>query len=110
MGEYKDALAAMDAFNPSVLFLHYVATESNYYHSLILAALCNECTKDKREEYMNKIEDNQKMLGQYSGNCYENFGHKYTLVCAEQARLRGKDFEAVKLYTKAIEVEWNEKA
>jgi len=75
--------------------------EHNFYHSLILTALYQEASE--KQQYLAKLEANQKQMKIWADNCPENFRHKYLLVEAEIARISGKPLEIVlALYEQAI--------
>ena len=76
--------------------------EHNYYASLILIALYPEATAIKQKEYGQKLETNQKQMQNWADNCPENFLHKYLLIEAEIARIKGQDLAAMELYDRAI--------
>ena len=75
----------------------------NFYYSLVLIAHYPEASSDKKQEYWQKVETNQKEMRTWADNCPENFLHKYLLVAAEIARLSGQWQEAMNLYDRAIE-------
>lgn len=77
--------------------------EHNFYHSLILAALCDAASEQERMEYLDKIRANQEQLKIWVDHCKENFAHHYLLVSAELARMRGEDLDAMLLYEQAIQ-------
>ncbi|ETW94899.1 MAG: hypothetical protein ETSY1_32885 [Candidatus Entotheonella factor] len=74
----------------------------NVFHSLILTALYPDMPSSNQAQYWKQLEINQQQLNTWAENCPENFWHKYLLVAAEIARLRGDDWEAGDLYDQAI--------
>lgn len=78
------------------------ATEWNFFFSLVLLAVYPNVSQDKKKQYLEKLDTNQKQMKIWSDNCPENFLHKYVLVQAEIARISRKDSEAVELYDFAI--------
>ena len=74
----------------------------NYYSSLTLVALYPEATAADQQEYWTKLETNQKQMKIWADNCPENFLHKYLLIEAEIARIKGKDLAAIEFYDRAI--------
>ncbi len=58
--------------------------------------------RDNRQ-YRKKLETNQKQMKIWADNCPENFLHKYLLVQAEIARIKGGYPEAAELYRNAAE-------
>ncbi|MBD1939865.1 ATP-binding sensor histidine kinase [Microcoleus sp. FACHB-68] len=80
-----------------------VATDYNFYSSLILIAAGSKESEDEQKQYWQKLEANQQQMKTWAENCPENFLHKYLLVEAEIARISGKAEEAIDLYDQAIE-------
>ncbi|QRK07690.1 AAA family ATPase [Archangium violaceum] len=81
----------------------YLIAEHNFYTSLTLVACSEKSAPPERAGLLERIAANQRQLGVWADNCPENFRHKYQLVCAELARLEGRDEEAMRLYEQAIE-------
>ena len=77
-------------------------SEHNYYSSLIAISLYPEATVTEQQKYWQKLETNQKQMKNWADNCPENFLHKYLLIEAEIARIKGKDLAAMELYDRAI--------
>jgi diguanylate cyclase (GGDEF)-like protein len=76
--------------------------EFNFYHSLILAALYPASDASTQEQYLERIETNQRQMKIWAGNCPDNFLHKHLLVEAEKARITGDNIAAIKGYDLAI--------
>ncbi|MFK5969029.1 MAG: AAA family ATPase [Candidatus Marithrix sp.] len=76
--------------------------DNNFYHSLSMTALYLEASKAKQAEYWKHLLENQQQMQIWTGNCAENFLHKYLLVAAEIARIIGNDSEALDLYSQAM--------
>jgi predicted ATPase/serine phosphatase RsbU (regulator of sigma subunit) len=76
--------------------------EYNFYHSLSCAALLPNVTGEKARVYSRSLHRNQKRMKKWADNCAANFLHKYQLVEAERARLRGEKSLAMDLYDNAI--------
>ncbi|UCH92660.1 MAG: PAS domain S-box protein, partial [Candidatus Aminicenantes bacterium] len=81
----------------------FVSAQHNFYYSLILAGLYPGAPGDKKKEYRDRLDHNQKQMKKWADNCSENFLHKYLLVEAELARIEGKNWQAVDWYDQAIE-------
>lgn len=77
--------------------------EYNFYHSLGCIALLSAAPSDKTSVYKRAVQKNQKAMKKWADNCPANFLHKYLLVEAERARIRGDRQQAMDLYDKAIE-------
>jgi predicted ATPase/GAF domain-containing protein len=80
-----------------------IGAEHIFYSSLTLAACADEAPSPKRQEYLSRIEANQRELGVWATDCPENFRHKHLLVAAEVARIEGRPVEAAARYDEAIE-------
>lgn len=78
------------------------AAEHTFYYSLILCSLYKKQKKEKKKEFLNQIEVNQKQMKTWADNCPENFLHKYLLVEAEIARMEYKNWKAAKFYEESI--------
>ncbi|HOO71566.1 MAG TPA: diguanylate cyclase [Spirochaetota bacterium] len=103
-GKFKEALetaADLDThirLRTGMLYvpLHY------FNYSLVLTGLLFGGEKKLRRQYLGLVKRNQKQLKIFSGLCPENFRHKYDLVRAELAALKGRFEDAVRLYHEAI--------
>ncbi len=96
----ESALAARGAID--WLASQYFVAEHNFYYSLILISLYPTVPPLTQAEFDRTITANQIKMHNWSDNCSENFLHKYLLVAAEMARLRGKWQSAMDLYDRAI--------
>ena len=81
----------------------FVSAQHNFYYSLILASLYPGAADDKKKEYRDRLNHNQKQMKKWADHCPGNFQHKYLLVEAERARIEGKSWQAAELYDQAIE-------
>jgi PAS domain S-box-containing protein len=88
----------------STLLCHFTVPVSNFYHSLILAALYPKVDTDTQQSYWQQLEANQRQLKIWADNCPENFSHKYLLVAAEMARITQDRWEAAEKYDQAIQL------
>ncbi|MFH0782765.1 MAG: response regulator [Pseudomonadota bacterium] len=77
--------------------------ELNFFGSLILAALHDDVSDNKKNDYLNKIAKNQAQMKTWVDNCEENYKHQYLLVEAEMARIGGEHLQAMHLYRQAVE-------
>ncbi len=80
----------------------YVVSISNLYYSLILLALSPQADKNKQNQYLKKVVQNQKKMQKWAFHAPMNYQHKYDLVAAEKARVLGQNSEAMDLYDRAI--------
>ncbi len=74
-----------------------------FYHCLILAALHEDASPEKKRRYVDVIKTNQESLKIWAQNCEANFKHQYLLVEAEMARINGEGIEAGRLYEQSIQ-------
>ncbi|MGR3179759.1 MAG: ATP-binding response regulator [Candidatus Anammoxibacter sp.] len=103
--EYDDALKMAEKSSRMMeasLGQIYLA-EHYLFYSLTVASLFHEKNSNEKKIYWRILNKNKKKLKKWAANCPENFLNKYLLVCAEMAKLSGKDREAMDLYDRAIE-------
>jgi predicted ATPase/signal transduction histidine kinase/tRNA A-37 threonylcarbamoyl transferase component Bud32 len=103
LGNLPSALSfAQEAEGLLGVLLGGVPTAGYYFFaSLAMAAAYADADEDVRERYWQFMEANQCQMKRWAGTCEENFLHKYLLVEAELARLRGDDLNAMRLYQRA---------
>ncbi|MEM7347649.1 MAG: GAF domain-containing protein, partial [Chloroflexota bacterium] len=103
--EYEAALEAAtkaeQTLEPALATL--LVPEHNFYQSLILTALYPTATAQKQRSYWRTLKKNQRRMKKWSDNAPENFAHKYLLVAAEMAGLKGEISNAITLYEQAID-------
>lgn len=73
------------------------------YEALVWAQLYEEATVQKQSEYWVNLRKHLKKMKQFAQRCPENYQHKYLLIKAEMARLKGKNRQAEALYEQSIE-------
>ncbi len=76
--------------------------EHNFYYSLILTSLHRDASREKKDEYVDRVRNNQQQMRLWASHCKENFEHQYLLVEAEIARIAGRDLDAMRLYEESI--------
>ena len=76
--------------------------EYNFFHSLTLLQTIDNVDVEEKTSILQQIEENQKQMKTWASSCQENFFHKYCLVEAELARIKGNTLEAMNLYDQAI--------
>ncbi|MEM7724993.1 MAG: AAA family ATPase [Cyanobacteria bacterium P01_A01_bin.45] len=81
-------------------FLPY--SVNNFYHSLALLAQYPKVSLSQRKQYLKQVAENQKKMKLWASHAPCNYQHKYDLVEAERARIKGKNIIAPDLYDKAI--------
>lgn len=73
-----------------------------FLQGLALTALCKQANGKRRVAYSKKIKSNLKKMKRWAQNSQDNFQHKFLLMSAEWANVRGKNQEAASLYEKSI--------
>ncbi len=106
-GQYHEALAI--AMESDDLIAAGASTgvvtlpEHYFYYALTLVALYPTAPPDKRTDYWKTLIRNQEQLQTWARHAPDNFYHKYLLVAAEIARLKGNDEAAMSYYHEAIQ-------
>lgn len=80
--------------------------EQTFYYCLILLAQYvqeDSGEEEKKQEYLNQVEETQKSIKNWAFHCPANYQHKYDLVEAEKARVLGQSFSAMEYYDLAID-------
>jgi len=103
-GDYAEALASADkakallcASIGRIQLLDYF-----YYTALTAAALYETATPDEQTRTRELLTAHREQLREWAENFPPTFGDKHDLVSAELARTEGRDFDAMRLYEKAI--------
>ncbi|AFY81258.1 trifunctional serine/threonine-protein kinase/ATP-binding protein/sensor histidine kinase [Oscillatoria acuminata] len=78
-------------------------SEHNFYYSLSLLANCDRLDKRDQQKTLRKVTQQQKQLQQWAEFAPTNFRHKYDLVEAEKARVKGQTLLAMEYYDRAIQ-------
>ncbi len=78
-------------------------SEHNFYYSLSLLADCDRLEKREKLNVLKKVTAHQKQMEQWAHFSPTNFGHKYDLVEAEKARVKGQTLLAMEYYDRAIQ-------
>jgi PAS domain S-box-containing protein len=76
--------------------------ELAFYHSLILASLCDHASGEKKEACLAAIQTNLEQIRIWKVNCPDNFTHLFLIVEAELARLDNREQTGEQLYEQAI--------
>lgn len=85
-----------------------VFTLHNWFYSLaLLADYGNNLSsrnqqKNELQEYLQQVDENQKIMKYWAEHAPMNYQHKYELVEAEKARVLGKTLAAMEYYDRAI--------
>ena len=73
-----------------------------YYDSLVLLAVFDSSTEDRKRSILKKVSSNQERLRVWADHAPVNYMHKYYLVEAERYRILGEDYQAREYYDLAI--------
>lgn len=103
-GYFHEALDLLEKYGETREwhFSTMILAEHLFVHSLTVAALHDDSTKNRHRHIMRTLRRNQRIMRRWAENAPENFLHKYLLVEAEINRINGDEREAVSLYNKAI--------
>ncbi|HIE02190.1 MAG TPA: GAF domain-containing protein, partial [Thiotrichaceae bacterium] len=104
---FKDNQLALEQANQAGQYINFVPgmilnAIHNFYDSLIYLAAYPNADEVTRQEYLQKVVENQKQMQAWAHHAPMNYQHKYDLVEAEKARILGQ-LEAIDLYERAIE-------
>lgn len=77
-------------------------SEHNLYYSLALLALYKDAESKDQIDYINQVDINQTKMQGWAESAPTNYQHKYDLVEAEKARVKGQIVEAMEYYDRAI--------
>jgi PAS domain S-box-containing protein len=103
-GEYVDALQAASSAQPMLwnFFSRLVVVEYYFYEALCHAAAHDYASPENRKEHRARLTEHLEKLDTWALHCPDNFENRAALVGAEIARLDGRNFDAQRLYQKAI--------
>ncbi|HVZ32657.1 MAG TPA: GAF domain-containing protein, partial [Polyangiaceae bacterium] len=99
-GASAEALEATERFQPLPGLFYNV--EYKLYHALALADLARRAAPEARTNLMARLRADVEQHAIWAKSCEQNFGHRYTLLCAELAALEGQSEPAMTLYDRAI--------
>jgi predicted ATPase/signal transduction histidine kinase len=105
-GDYAEALAAAKVVEPVgrfVLTTAMVRLDYYYYTALTVAALYGDAGAEVQTEWRNLLEAHESQLREWAEINPPTYGHEYTLVAAEIARIDGRDAEAMQFYEATIQ-------
>ncbi len=103
-GDYVEALAAADkarALLPDVVG-QTVLPDYFYYAALTVSALYETASADEQQAWRELLREHRQQLHELAEHNPPTFGDRHTLVCAEIARVEGRDADAMRLYEQAI--------
>ncbi|KYC44145.1 serine/threonine protein kinase [Scytonema hofmannii PCC 7110] len=93
-----DKLSIVENFVPS----HSKVPSTFFYVALMYLALHSSASHSERQKNWEQLTRLEERLLFWADNCPENILHKYLLVQAEKARVRGQMLEAIDYYDRAI--------
>ena len=100
-----DAALASGKKSRALLWAGLFSVQSHYfyfYYALTLAALLDRFSPGERQEALGVLATHEGQLREWARNCPATFHNAHSLVCAEIARITGKELEAMRLYEEAI--------
>ncbi len=102
--EYAPAVAAAAKAAQSLWtsLSFFEAAEYHFYSALAHAAQCDTASAAQRAEHLDACAVHHRQLLAWAENCPANFADRAALVCAELARLEGRELDAERFYEKAI--------
>src|SRR5262252_7794362 len=100
-GDYAAALEASSSAQ-RLLWISFETAEYHFYGALAHAASWDSASPDEKQRHFEALITHHKQLEIWAEHCPENFENRAALVGAEIARLGGRDFDAMRLYEKAI--------
>ena len=103
-GRYLDALEAAERAEAVLSSVMALSIEPTYhfFHVLTLAALYPQASREQQQAYGRIFAAKLKKFEMWAEHCPENYQNRYALVCAELARLEGRELDAMRLYEQAV--------
>ena len=103
-GNYASALEALLKAQPLLWAIpsNFEVVEYHFYAALSRAASWDAAPPEQRQQYFEGVVAHHRQLELWAKNCPENFESRAALIGAEIARVEGRDFEAMRLYDRAI--------
>jgi len=81
----------------------YTFPEYHFFRALTLTNLYFTSSSDRQVEYLKNLDSIQEKMRVWVSNSPQNFHHKFALVSAEIARIRGMNEDAMHFYEDAIQ-------
>ena len=100
-----DAALASGKKSRALLWAGLFSVQSHYfyfYYALTLAACFDRFSPEERKEALAVLAAHEAQLREWARNSPPTFHHAHCLVCAEIARITGKELTAMRLYEEAI--------
>ena len=104
-GDYAEAQAAADKAKAllSTSAVQLQLLDYLYYGALAVAAVFETASAAQQSEWRELLTLHRDQLREWAENNPPTFADKHTLVCAELARIEGRDPDAMRLYEQAIQ-------
>ncbi len=80
----------------------FETAEFRFYGALAHSASWDSAPPDQKKNHLEALTDHYRQLAIWAEHCPENFENRALLVKAEIARIEGREFEAMRLFKKAI--------
>ena len=105
-GHLGQAFDQLMLVKPHLVFMLglYATALFNWYDSLTRLALYPIASVEDQLAHLQQVVQNQQQMQKWQDSCPANFAHKYVLVEAELARLKGNHKQAKIYYDEAIEL------
>ncbi|WP_031357372.1 AAA family ATPase [Caballeronia sordidicola] len=103
-GRYAEALDCRARAEPVLGAAMGMPIEATYhfFHALTLTALYPTACATEQHEYEHMLDAILRKLQLWADNSPDNYRNRHALVCAEMARIKGRDLEAMRFYEEAI--------
>jgi PAS domain S-box-containing protein len=103
-GRYAEAMASAERAELVLGAAMAMPIEATHHfcQALTLAALCSASSPVDREKHRRLLDEKAMKLRLWAEHSPENYRNRYALVCAEIARIDGRDGDAMRLYEEAI--------
>jgi predicted ATPase/signal transduction histidine kinase/ActR/RegA family two-component response regulator/tRNA A-37 threonylcarbamoyl transferase component Bud32 len=105
-GHFEQAFDNLALAKKYLVFIvgQYTTAIFNWYDSLTRLALYPHLSHEEQQAYLQQVIQNQQQMQLWQASCAENFAHKYHLVEAELARIKGDYAQAEEHYDQAVEL------
>ncbi len=94
----RNVMACIDGSAGSLIY-----PTAFFYDSMARMAYAGQSGRIKRQKLISRVLRNQKKMAKWAAHAPANFLHKYQLVEAELARIKGRPKDAISSYKKAIQ-------
>ncbi|MBU3916710.1 GAF domain-containing protein, partial [bacterium] len=79
-----------------------IMADGLFFSALAYLRLYSSASNADKTNYLQQVEVVERQLNTWAKKCRANFRHKYLLIRAEKARVKGEDIRALQLYNQAI--------